>query len=144
HQICRATDRLLIIENNRRVLIVAPNDGEKFRQAHGFPGTGKGVAGGDKAGLGVGETGGISEWLAGAAAGVAEAPGCVRGCAAGGFAAPVGWPRISDSGPVIETGAGVADGAAAASGLDGGAAPVAVTDAVGAGVAIGPAGAGFF
>ena len=74
-----------------------------------------------------------------------DAPGCVPGGAPGGFTAAAGCPRASEFGPCTEVGFGVALGLAAgeADGV-GAAAGAALAAAEGSGVAIGPAGIGFF
>ena len=86
-QVRRSTDRLLIIEDDVRVLVVTLQFGKKFGQAHWlpfwmdsarlalafFPPTGRGVPTGCWAGATVGETGGTPEGEFGAAAGGAGA-----------------------------------------------------------------------
>jgi hypothetical protein len=100
---------------------------------------------GEAAGVTAGEFAGLAD-PPGDAAGVAFAPGCVPGLAGGGLDAAAGCPRFSDCGPATDVAFGVAlacgladDAAEGAGEAAAGAVP-----AAGSGVAIDPAGAGFF
>lgn len=94
-----------MVEDHLRVVVVAPNAGQKIGEAHRvgegvavgvalgggvFPAIGNGVPTGCCTGVSLGLTAGCTLCDPGDSAGVALAPGCVPAGAFGGFAAAAG------------------------------------------------------
>ena len=104
------------------------------------PAAGSGLTGGDFAGGGDEAFGGCATGVAGEAAGLVGAPGCVPGGAPGGFTAAAGCPRLSEFGPWTDVGFGVALAVGAG---EADAAGAALAAGEGSGVAMGPATIGF-